>query len=312
MRGWTRLPMMDQGIIAELRAIAPGCVHPDEPMAKHTSFGLGGPADVYIQPFDEAGLKECAALLRDAGVAIKILGRGTNLLVRSGGIEGAVLSTEQALSTLHADGGVVTVGSGIPLSGLLSFCAESGLTGLEPLAGIPGSVGGAAVMNAGSYDVWFADHLESVVVFEPGESSVRVNGSELDASYRRMGIPEGHVVERVVLTLADESPSTVTARLQEIIERKWRTQPVGMRSAGCIFRNFPDKAAWALIDSAGLVGARIRGAVVSDVHANFILNDRGATPEDVEELITLIRERVSDHTGRDLETEVEIVGRRAY
>jgi UDP-N-acetylmuramate dehydrogenase len=171
-------------------------------MAKHTSFGLGGPADVYVQPLDEGSLKECAAFLKDAGVAIKILGRGTNLLVRSGGIEGAVLSTEQALSTLRADGGVVTVGSGIPLSGLLSFCAESGLTGLEPLAGIPGSVGGAAIMNAGSYDVWFADHLESVVVFEPGESSVRVAGSELDVSYRRMGIPDGHVVERRIPPLS--------------------------------------------------------------------------------------------------------------
>jgi UDP-N-acetylmuramate dehydrogenase len=303
---------MNPGIITELKAIAPGCVHPDEPMAKHTSFGLGGPADVYVEPPDEGSLKECAALLKDAGVTIKVLGRGTNMLVRSGGIEGAVLSTEQAFSTLLADGGTVTVGSGVPLSGLLNFCAESGLTGLEPLAGIPGSVGGAAIMNAGSYGIWFADRLESVAVFEPGKSSVEVAGSELDASYRRMGIPEGHVVEGVVLALDEDDPSAVTARLQEIIERKWRTQPVGMRSAGCVFRNFPDKAAWALIDSAGLVGARIGGAVVSDVHANFILNDRGATPDDVEELINLIRERVSDRTGRDLVTEVEIVGRRAH
>jgi UDP-N-acetylmuramate dehydrogenase len=134
---------------------------------------------------------------------------------------------------------------------------------------------------------------------------------EIEIRYRRALIPEGSVIEEVAVALEAHDPAGVAARQREVLESKWRTQPVGMRSAGCVFRNPGGQPAGRLIDAAGLKGERVGGAVVSDLHANYILNDRGATPEDVEALIGLIRERVREHAGIELELEVEIAGRRA-
>ncbi|MCD4690404.1 UDP-N-acetylmuramate dehydrogenase [bacterium] len=301
---------IDARTYAELERLAPGGVLPEEPMAKHTSFGLGGPADLFIEAPDADAFRFSAQVLADANVPTKVVGRGTNLLVRSGGIEGAVLSTESAFSALREHEERIVAGSGVPLKGLLSFCAETGWVGLEPLAGIPGSVGGAVVMNAGSYGTFIGDCIESVTVFVPGEGSSVLPGERLDPGYRTTSLPGGAVVEEAVLDLERGEASEVSRRLQEILDLKWKGQPVGMRSAGCVFRNPVDARAWQLVDQAGLRGARIGGAVVSDQHTNFILNDRGATAEDVEELIELVHEQVKERTGRDLVLEVEIVGRR--
>ncbi len=294
---------------AELERLAPGAVLRNEPMAKHTSFGLGGPADVFVEAPDAVSFHEAAELLQGDGVPLKVVGRGTNLLVRSGGIEGAVLSTESAFSTLQERDGSIVVGSGVPLKSFLSFCAEVGWVGLEPLAGIPGSVGGAVVMNAGSYGTFVGDCIETVTIFVPREGIRTLGRDELDLGYRSARLPKAAIVEEATFVLERGDASEVSRRLQEILELKWNGQPVGMRSAGCVFRNPGDVRAWQLVDQAGLRGARIGGAVVSDQHTNFILNDRGATPEDVEELIELIRARVQERTGRELVLEVEIVGR---
>jgi len=294
---------------AELERLAPGAVLSDEPMARHTSFGLGGPADVYVEAPDATAFERAAELLREAGVPVKVVGRGTNLLVRSGGIEGAVLSTELAFSVLTERDGHIVVGSGVPLKSFLAFCAEAGWVGLEPLAGIPGSVGGAVFMNAGSYGTFIGDCLETVTVYRPGVGRETLSREELDLGYRTARLPEGAVVVEASFALERGDASEVSRRLQEILELKWKGQPVGMRSAGCVFRNPPDVRAWQLVDQAGLRGARVGGAVVSDQHTNFILNDRGAAPEDVEELIDLIMTTVRERTGRELVLEVEIVGR---
>ncbi len=295
--------------IRELERLVPGRVRVDEPMARHTSFGLGGPADVFVAPADEPAFKDCVGLLADAGVPITVLGRGTNVLVRTGGIEGAVLVVEEAFDALDRQGEGVVAGSGVPLSRLLSFCAEEGLSGLEGLAGIPGTVGGAAVTNAGSFGVSFGDVLREVVVFRPGGRSTVLTAGELDLTYRRTAVPRDVIVERVTLELTAGDPSGIAAAQREKLETKWRTQPCGMRSAGCVFRNPPGQSAGKLIEQAGLKGLRVGGAVVSDRHANFILNDRGASSDDVEELIELVRSRVSEKTGVELELEIEILGR---
>ncbi len=294
----------------ELVRLAPGAVLRDEPMARHTSFGLGGPADLYVEAPDAASFRAAAELLTGARVPVKVIGRGTNLLVRSGGIEGAVLSTESAFSTLQERDGRIVVGSGVPLKSFLSFCAEAGWAGLEPLAGIPGSTGGAVFMNAGSYGTFIGDCLETVSVFRPGLGSEALAREDLDPGYRTTSVPEGATVEEASFVLERGDASEVSRRLEDILELKWKGQPVGMRSAGCVFRNPADVRAWQLVDQAGLRGARIGGAVVSDQHTNFILNDRGAAPEDVEELIELIITTVRERTGRELVLEVEIVGRR--
>lgn len=299
------------GVTDELKRLAPGRVSLQEPMAKHTSFGLGGPAEVFIEPATASSFKDCAALVADEGVASRVFGRGTNVLVRSGGVEGVTFVAGAAFSGITRSGDAIVAGSGVPLPKLLSFCAEEGLAGLEGLAGIPGSVGGAVVTNAGSYGVSIADRVVQVIVFEPGGEARAIQAPDLAAGYRTAKLPRRAIVESVTLRLEADDSASIAARQQATLEKKWRAQPCGMRSAGCVFKNPVGQSAGRLIDSAGLKGARVGGAVVSDLHANFILNDRGASAEDVEELIELVRTTVRDETGVDLELEIEIVGRRA-
>jgi UDP-N-acetylmuramate dehydrogenase len=278
-------------------------------MARHTSFGLGGPADLFVEPTDPSTFRACVDHLAEAGVPVTLLGRGTNVLVRSGGVEGAVLVGSKAFDDIDLEGLTVRAGCGVGLPRLLSYCADEGLAGLEGLAGIPGSVGGAVVTNAGSFGVSLSDRLAGVTVSTAGGESRFIPRAELPMSYRRTEIPRGTFVETVELSLAEGDPNEVRATVQETLERKWKTQPSGMRSAGCVFRNPEGSAAGRLIDEAGLKGTRVGGAVISDLHANFILNDRGATAEDVETIIELVRERVAESAGVTLELEIMVVGR---
>ncbi|MBD3349261.1 MAG: UDP-N-acetylmuramate dehydrogenase [Candidatus Eisenbacteria bacterium] len=301
---------LPEHLIDRLSDLAPDGVKLSEPMARHTSFGLGGPADVLVEAPDERAFRECLSALAEEEVPTRVLGRGTNVLVRSGGIEGAVLITGSAMSRMERDGLEVSVAAGTPLSRLLGFCAGEGLMGIEGLAGIPGSVGGALVTNAGSHGVEFADVVREVTVFEPGGSPRTLGRDSLDAGYRRSTLPQRVVVQNVRLVLEEGNPREIEARQRSFLDRKWRTQPCGMRSAGCVFKNPQGEPAGLLIEKAGLKGRRVGGAVVSDQHANFILNDRGATADDVEELIRVVRETVREETGVDLELEIEILGRR--
>lgn len=298
-------------LVAELMKMAPDRVMVDEPMARHTSFGLGGPADVYVEPSTASSFRDCVALVADEGIPMTVLGRGTNVLVRRGGIDGITFAVGEAFSGVTRSGETLVAGSGVPLPRLLTFCAEEGLTGLEGLAGIPGSVGGATVTNAGSYGVSIADRLVQAVAFKPGRSAEAIPVGAIGAGYRTTNLPEDLIIESVTLKLGMGDPESIAGEQRATLERKWREQPCGMRSAGCIFKNPPGQSAGRLIDSAGLKGARVGGAVVSDMHANFILNDRGASADDVEELIELVRSRVSEETGVALELEVEVMGRRA-
>jgi UDP-N-acetylmuramate dehydrogenase len=298
-------------VVRELERIASGGVRLAEPMARHTSFGLGGPVDVYVAPPNGEAFKGCLGLLREERIPATVLGRGTNVLVRDGGLDGAVVATERAFTGLSRTPGGLAAGSGVTLTRALSFCAEEGLSGIEELAGIPGTIGGGVVTNAGSFGVALADRLSSITCFRAGGEQVVLSREELRAGYRRTDMPEGLVVESVALALDPDDPERVQERRSATLERKWKTQPVSMRSAGCVFKNPPGSAAGRLIDEAGLKGARVGGAVVSDVHANYVLNDRGASAEDVEQLIDLVRTRVLESAGVELELEVEIIGRRA-
>jgi UDP-N-acetylmuramate dehydrogenase len=300
-----------RGVLDGLERIAPGQVQTREPMARHTSFGLGGPADVFLEPATASAFKDAAALLDDAGIPIMILGRGTDILVRSGGIDGAVLAARRAFDGIERRGRTLAVGSGVALARVLRLCAEEGLSGIEGLAGIPGSVGGAVVTNAGSFGVAIGERLRDVVLFRPGSDSRAVPAAELAIEYRRAKLPAKAIIEQATLELDEADPGAVRRLQEETLERKWRAQPADMRSAGCVFKNPPGDSAGKLIDSLGLKGVRVGGAVVSDRHANFILNDRGATSEDVEELIGAVRARVREATGIELALEVEIVGRPA-
>ena len=300
----------DPHVLAELTRMAPGQVLVDEPMARHTSFGLGGPADLFVEPGDAATFHECAAYLAETDVPVLAMGRGTNVLVRTAGIEGAVLTGMKAFKSLVRSDDTVRVGGGVGLPRLLSFCAENGLSGLEGLSGIPGTAGGAVATNAGSFGVSIADRMTGITVSQPGAQPRFIPRGEIPMAYRSTGLSSDLFIEEVALTLTPDEPEKIEAAQRETLERKWRTQPSGMRCAGCVFKNPVGSAAGKLIDEAGLKGRRVGGAVVSDLHANFILNDRGASAEDVEELIEIVRERVAEAAGVTLELEVEVVGRR--
>ena len=293
----------------ELTRMAPGQVLCDEPMARHTSFGLGGPADLFVEPRDATTFRECADYLSTTGVPVTLLGRGTNILVKSGGIEGAVLTGSKAFGTLSREGDAVRVGGGVGLPRLLTFCAENGLSGLEGLSGIPGSAGGAVVTNAGSFGVSIGDRLTSVTVSRPGRSPSVIPRDELEIGYRQTEIPRGPSSKRsgwLSTPVIRRTSWRRTGDAREEVEGAAQRD----ESAGCVFKNPPGDAAGRLVDEAGLKGTRVGGAVVSDLHANFILNDRGATVEDVEELIEIVRERVVEAAGVKLELEVEIIGRQ--
>jgi UDP-N-acetylmuramate dehydrogenase len=297
-------------IVGELERISRGCLRLDEPMARHTSFGLGGPVDVFVEPPDAESFRECASLLARHEVPTMLLGKGTNILVRRGGLDGAVLTGSEAFSEIVRTDRGVRAGSGVGLPRLLNFCAAEGLAGLEGLAGIPGSAGGAVVMNAGSFGVSIGDRVDGITVSFPGEGRSRVGRNEIEFGYRSATLPAGAMIEEVDLALTVDEPDAIRARQRDTLEKKWKTQPGNMRSAGCVFKNPPGNSAGRMMDEAGLKGKRVGGAVVSDLHANFILNDRGASADDVEELIELVRDRVEERFGVRLELEVEVVGRR--
>lgn len=279
-------------------------------MTRHTSFGLGGPADLFLRPSGPDMFEDCSKLLFESEIPVLVLGQGTNLLVRDGGIDGAVIATDAAFFELTVRGNSVLAGSGVSLSRLLIYSAEKGLSGLEGLMGIPGSAGGALIANAGSFGTAFGDRVEKARLFHPKEGLSYVGREELSLGYRESRLPPGVVIEHILISLEPGERDAILSRQRELVEKKWSTQPAGMRSAGCVFKNPPGDYAGRLIEAAGLKGARVGGAVVSDIHANFILNDRGATATDVEELVERIRERVREETGVTLDVEIGIVGRK--
>lgn len=276
-------------------------------MSRHTSFRVGGPADLYVRPADFPSLEAARAILAEAGLPVLVIGLGTNLLVRDGGIRGAVVSTAR-LSGWRVDGTRMLAQSGSPLAALAREAARQGLSGLEFAAGIPGTLGGAVVMNAGAHGMSMADVVERVTVQGRGGRTV-LHRDELEFTYRSSSLRgRDLVVVEAVLNLRPSSGAEVRQRMQALLEVRRRTQPRGVPSAGSFFRNPPGVAAGFLIEQAGCKGMRVGGAEVSPVHANFLVNVGGATAADILALAARVRERVAERFGLWLEPEVEIVG----
>lgn len=294
-------------VLARLRSMVRGDVRSCEPMSRHTSFRVGGPADLYVRPADFPSLEAARAILAEAGLPVLVIGLGTNLLVRDGGIRGAVVSTAR-LSGWRVDGTRMLAQSGSPLAALAREAARQGLSGLEFAAGIPGTLGGAVVMNAGAHGMSMADVVERVTVQGRGGRAV-LQRDELGFTYRSSRLRgRDLVVVEAVLNLQPSSSTQVRQRMEELLEVRRRTQPRGVPSAGSFFRNPPGLAAGFLIEQAGCKGMRVGGAEVSPVHANFLVNVGGATAADILALAARVRERVAERFGLWLEPEVEIVG----
>jgi UDP-N-acetylenolpyruvoylglucosamine reductase len=297
-------------IIDELRAGLPeSLVRTGEPLAKRTTLRAGGCAEVYVEPASERELARLVQICGERNVPMMILGRGSNLLIRDGGIRGVVVCLAHAsFCGIEVFGRQLRGGAGAKLKAVSARAREAGLSGLEFLEGIPGSVGGALRMNAGAMgSATFGVVTHVRFMDDLGEIHER-SAAAMNAGYRDCPLLKTCIALGATFQGEPAAREIIAARTRECNERRWQSQPKEP-SAGCIFKNpSPALSAGRLIDEAGLKGARIGGASVSGVHANFIINDGTASARDVLELIELIRSRVKAARGIDLQTEVEIVG----
>lgn len=295
-------------LVAALERVCPDGVRVNEPLARHVSFRIGGPAEILLLPRSLGDLEATVAWLYREAVPFIVLGRGSNVLIADRGVRGIVLKTGQGQEGVRYDGARVAAECGASLPHLSRKASTRGLAGLEFAAGIPGSVGGAVVMNAGAHGSSMADITERVRVLTPA-GEMRWSASDLAFGYRQSRMQrEGGVVMDATLVLRQADPRETVARLERWLRTRSETQPLGPPSSGCIFRNPEGDHAGRLIDAAGAKGLRVGGAIVSDLHANYILNAGGATAADVIALMGLVRARVRERCGQDLLAEIKMIG----
>jgi len=285
-----------------------GRVRADEPMELHTSFRIGGPADLFVEPVNLDDLITALDILKEHRVPVLIVGAGTNMLVKDGGVRGAVVGLREMKRVERRSNSSVYADCGALLSGMVMKSVSWELSGLEFAVGIPGSVGGAVIMNAGAHESSMADVVRRVeMVFSDGSVNI-IDARDLSFSYRKCTINEGKIVTGVEFALQPEVSDVVKKHIEKHLAWRKDNQPLKYPSAGSVFKNPPDASAGKIIDALGLKNVAVRGAKVSETHANFIVNTGGAEARDVLELIDRIREQVSDHHGIDLELEIRVVG----
>ena len=291
------------------RRLSPATViRPDEPLAKHTTLRVGGPADTYVEPASEEDLAAVLAYCDERSLPFFVLGRGSNLLVRDGGFRGVVVClVHPHFSQIEPAGQRLRCGAGARLKAVAVEARRNGLTGLEFLEGIPGSVGGALRMNAGAMGGAMFDVVESVRLMGFDGKVYEQAVQELTTAYRSCPVLKTHIALAAVLCGRPGVREEIERRMNEFSRKRWSSQPAAP-SAGCMFKNPPSISAGKLIDELGLKGLKVGGAMVSVEHGNFLVNDGSATARDILELIELIRQRARAERGIELETEVEIVG----
>ena len=293
-------------------AQALGCpLRADEPMARHTTFQIGGPADRFLTVENAAQLQGLLSCLRQAGIPYLVLGKGSNLLVSDKGIRGAVLHLGGDFKKVEVlpDGRTLRAGAGAPLASVCALARERSLTGLEFAWGIPGSVGGGAYMDAGAYGGEMRDVVSRVLHLGPDGAPGEARGEELCFGYRKSRYTGGEdIITAVEFTLQPGDPAAIAGKMEELMARRKDKQPYDMPSAGSVFKRPQNGFAAALIEQCGLKGRRVGGAQVSEKHAGFIVNTGGAACQDVLELISVIRKTVEERTGTRLECEVRVTG----
>jgi UDP-N-acetylmuramate dehydrogenase len=281
-------------------------VKQSEPLAPHTWFQLGGPAQYFAEPQSIEDLRTLVTRARDEGLPARLLGGGSNILVRDEGIAGLVLHlSAPVFSEISVSGQTVTAGGGAKLGHAINVSVREGLAGLEALVGIPGTVGGALHGNAGSRGGDIGQWTKQATVMTRAGEIITRSREELVFAYRESSLDELAILG-ARFELESDDPEELTKRMQKQWIIKKAAQPLGHQSAGCIFKNPRGMSAGMLIEQAGLKNTRVGGAEVSQRHANFIVADTSASSADVLKLIDLVRERVEERLGVTLETEIEI------
>ncbi len=304
-------PQSNRATLAEelaARVTAATVVRCDEPLARRTTLRVGGPADVYIEPASEADLAAVLQLCAARGEPVFVLGRGSNLLVRDGGIRGAVIClAHPGFSAVEIVGDRIRCGAGAKLKQVSVEAKRAGLTGVEFLEGIPGSVGGALRMNAGAMGAWTFQVLESLRFMDLAGGVQERQAAAVPAEYRECALLRNHIALGAVFKCQVATRAEVEQRMSAYSSKRWDSQPAAP-SAGCCFKNPAAIPAGKLVQELGLKGTKIGGAMVSFEHGNFITNDGTATARNVLDLIELIKGKAQAERGIALHTEVEIVG----
>lgn len=294
-------------LIRKLKEVNVGKVLRNEPLMNHTTMKIGGPAEIFIEPTSIEGLQKGMSLLNDAKLPVKVIGRGSNLLVSDEGIRGAVVKL--GIDHLEINDDEIRVGGGYPMIKLATVISKKGLSGLQFAGGIPGSVGGAVYMNAGAHGSDISKILTKAhILFEDGSMEWLTN-EEMNYSYRTSVLQvekPGFCVE-AIFKLEKGDKEAITAEMKKHKDYRRDTQPFDHPCAGSIFRNPLPNHSGKLIEDAGLKGYTIGGAKVSEKHANFIVNNGGATANNVMDLIKHIQKVIHEKNGIDLHTEVEII-----
>ncbi|PTX51234.1 UDP-N-acetylmuramate dehydrogenase [Melghirimyces profundicolus] len=297
-------------IAQEIKELDVQDVRINEPLSRHTTWKVGGPADLLVYPRSKGELERAMSVIHRHGIPWRVIGRGSNLLVRDGGIRGAVIKMGNGLDHMQVDGDRVTAGGGYSFVKLSVMAAKHGLTGLEFAGGIPGTVGGAVFMNAGAHGSELSKVLESAeVLLESGEWAI-LDKEDLQFSYRTSILQKEKrgVVTEATFQLKEGDPKEVAAAMARFKDRRRRTQPLQYPCAGSVFRNPPGDHSGRLIEAAGLKGYRVGDAEVSTQHANFIINRGNATANDVLTLIEHIIRTIKQEYGVTLVPEVQVVG----
>lgn len=300
---------MNDQFLTELQNVMGGSgIFMEEPMKKHTTFRVGGPADVLVQP-DETALAAILALCRQYHVPYSFIGNGSNLLVGDKGIRGVVIEMTDPMGNIEVDGTKITAQAGAMLSKIANTAASNGLGGMEFAAGIPGSVGGAVVMNAGAYGGEMKDIIEKVYVLDENGAQLELDRDALDFGYRHSCIPEKkYIVTKVVLELVPRNEVEIRSKMKELNEKRAEKQPLQYPSAGSTFKRPEGYFAGKLIMDAGLRGYQVGGAQVSEKHCGFVINKGDATAADICQLMQDVSDKVQAQFGVVLEPEVKMIG----
>jgi len=276
----------------------------EEPLARYTTVGLGGPAELLAFPASTEEMLSAVRLANEIGVPSRVMGGGSNLLVSDAGVRGVVIHTGAMKIVRFGEGGVIEAEAGAHFPGLVRAAVSRGLRGLEGGVGIPGSMGGVLAMNAGAFDFSVGNWVEHVTVVTPQGERIELPREKIDFRYRTSSFGDNFVVAECRMKLAEDDPRAIRADMDKQMTVRRTSQPVGVKSAGCIFKNPAGESAGRLIDSLGLKGFRVGGARISEVHANFIVHDGKATTLDVLTLIEQVKEKVLQETSVELVEEV--------
>ncbi len=282
----------------------------DEPMSRHTTYRIGGPADCFVRVDSVGALKLLAEICREASLPLYVIGRGSNILASDEGVGGivAVLGRDFRNFSVDKQNASIVSGAGVLLSAIVQEALRNSLEGMEFAVGTPGSVGGALRMNAGSSREWIGSRVASVISIRDDGTLVRRTGKDLKWGYRTSSFPSGEVILECELALQSGNETVIKAKMEASLKKRRRSQPLDLPSCGSVFKNPEGGSAAKMIDDLGLKGTRIGGAQISEKHANFIVNVGGATASDVRGLIDLARAKVKEAYGIELRTEVRFLG----